>query len=280
MNIGKKSDNQEYNLCGSPLQTVESEKDIGVTVDCKLNFEEHVSEKVNKANKMFAVIRLSFQYLNERSFIPLYKALVRSHLDFASSVWAPSSVKCVEMIEGVQRRATKQLPGMKDLTYPERLERLRLPTLSYRRVRGDMIEVYKMLTGIYDTNATSCLKLWKDMAPRQGTRGHEFKLFPSPAKTSLGQNSFSVRVVKLWNSLPSTLVNAKTVNSFKNRLDRFWSNQDLVYRDFKAKITVTGSRQVTSNSTHTCESDEEELPEPVLETIYKRGRTGNRWYGV
>jgi ribonuclease P/MRP protein subunit RPP40 len=115
-----------------------------VTVDCKLNFEEHVGEKVNKANKMFAVIRQSCQYLNERSFIPLYKALVRSHIDFASSVWAPNSVKCIEMIEGVQRRTTKQLPGMKDLSYPERLESLKLPTLSYRRVRGDMIEGYKI----------------------------------------------------------------------------------------------------------------------------------------
>jgi ribonuclease P/MRP protein subunit RPP40 len=150
MTICKSEESKDYKLCGSTLEQVESENDIGVTVDSELKFEEHIEEKVKKANQMFAVIRRSFHYLSEKSFIPLYKALVRSHLDFASSVWAPTSMKHIEMIEGVQRRATKQLPGMKDLSYAERLEKLKLPTLSYRRARGDMIEVYKILLGIYD----------------------------------------------------------------------------------------------------------------------------------
>ena len=51
------------------------------------------------------------------------------------------------MIENVQRRATKQLPGLKNLTYSERLQKLKLPSLNFRRVRGDMIELYKILNG-------------------------------------------------------------------------------------------------------------------------------------
>ena len=69
----------------------------------------------------------------------LYKSLVRTHLDFASSVWSPFKIKHIEQIESVQRRAIKQLTGMKN--NPKRLRKLKLPTLNYRRLLGDTIEV-------------------------------------------------------------------------------------------------------------------------------------------
>ena len=114
---------------------------------------------MKKATQMFAVIRRTFQHLDEKNFIPLYKSLVRSHLDFASPIWSPMSMKLVEQIESVQRRATKQIPGMRDLTYAERLRKLKLPTLSYRRIRGDMIEIFKIVTGIYDKDNSSQFNL-------------------------------------------------------------------------------------------------------------------------
>ena len=84
--------------------------------------------------------------------MPLYKALVRNHLDYAVSIWSPYKQKYKDAIENVQRRATKQLPGMKDIPYEERLQRLKLLTLAYRQTRGDMIEVYKLLHGKYDSD--------------------------------------------------------------------------------------------------------------------------------
>ena len=130
---------------------------------------------------------------------------------------------------------------MKDLSYAQRLRKLKLPTLSYRRIRGDMIEIFKILTGIYDKGACGFIKLWKDVAPRTGTRGHPLKIYPQQAKSSLRKNSFALRVVNTWNNLPSHVVEAKTVNTFKNRLDSFWSDQELLYDNFKAKISVSGS---------------------------------------
>ena len=108
---------------------------------------------------MFALLRRTFQYINTEFFVLLYKTLVRTHLEFASFVWHPYKSKCIEMIENVQRRATKQLPGLKNLSYPERLRKLKPPTLMFRRIRGDVIELYKILSGKYDREAAPFVKL-------------------------------------------------------------------------------------------------------------------------
>ena len=91
------------------------------------------------------VIRGSFLYMDRTTFKLLYTSLVRPHVEYANQVWSPYLVKHIELIENVQRRATKLIPGLKDYSYQERLELLDLPTPSYRRLRGDMIEVYKKL---------------------------------------------------------------------------------------------------------------------------------------
>ena len=101
-----------------------------------------------------------------------------------------------------------------------------------------MIEVYKILTGKYDKNATHCLKLWKDMAHRASDRGHSMKLYPQRARTELRKNAFAIRTVQTWNSLPEHVVTAPSLNAFKNRLDKHWSNQPIMYENYKSKIDV------------------------------------------
>ena len=83
-----------------------SEKDIGVIIDSNLTFREHMTEKVNKANRVMGVMRRTYTYLDESTFLCLYKALVRPVLEYANQVWAPHSVKDIKIIENVQRRAT------------------------------------------------------------------------------------------------------------------------------------------------------------------------------
>jgi hypothetical protein len=85
---------------------VKEEKDIGVVIDEELSFDKHICNKVNKANSIFAVLK-TFRNLNADIFLPLYKTLVRTHLDYASSVWAPYKKKYIDKIESVQKRATK-----------------------------------------------------------------------------------------------------------------------------------------------------------------------------
>ncbi len=131
MRICKKTEesNYRYKLNSYILEKVPYETDIGVTLDENLTFELHIANKVKKASSMFALIRRIFEFLDISMFVPLYKALVRVHLEYASSVWAPYKKKLIKNLENVQRRATKQLLGMKDKTYEERLRILNLPTL-------------------------------------------------------------------------------------------------------------------------------------------------------
>ena len=95
---------------------------------------------------MLGLIKRNFKYLTIPTFIQLYISMVRSHLDYCSSVWAPYRKGDIEALEKVQKRATKILPGLKNLSYSERLEICKIPTLHYRR---DMIETYKIVSGKY-----------------------------------------------------------------------------------------------------------------------------------
>ena len=246
-----------YKLMGQNIGKTEEEKDIGVIVDSKLKFEKHISEKVNKANSIFAVIRRSFRHLNAETFLPMYKSMVRSQLDYASSIWAPYQKKLVDKIEQVQKRATKQIPGLGNLSYPDRLKKLKLPTLSYRRVRGDMIELYKITKEIYDPAVTSCIKLAKDTNIRHSTRTNEVKIIQQRPKLEIRRNFFAVRASKIWNKLPDNVVKAPSLNSFKNRLDKYWENQDIIY-DYRAEINVTqGSHGPNANPAEDLEPLEE-----------------------
>ena len=91
MNITRTTNegNREYQFLDQNITKINEEKDIGVAIDSELLFEKHICEKVIKANSVFAVIRRTFKYLNAETFLPIYKTLVRTHLEYANSVWAP-----------------------------------------------------------------------------------------------------------------------------------------------------------------------------------------------
>ena len=91
-------------------------------------------------------------------------------------IWSAYKHKYKDALENVQRRATKLINGMSDMSYPDRLRKLKLPTLAYRRIRGDMIELYKLIHGNYDRNTSNIINLYKDLYQgtilRVVTRGH------------------------------------------------------------------------------------------------------------
>ena len=153
-------------------------------------------------------------YLDEKSFLMLYKTLVRPILEYCSSVWYPMFKRDSEALERVQRRATKVLRNRRDLSYPERLFRLKLPSLVYRRRRSDLIQVYRMLHHIDDIDYTKFFTLTEGGQ----TRGHTLKLVKQRTASRLRQFVLGIRVVNDWNSLDEAVVTAESVNAFKTGL--------------------------------------------------------------
>ena len=131
---------KHYHLYNNDGHRIELEQSDGekdrVFVDEILSFNKHIQNQVNKANSIMGLIRRT--YLDEQSFKYLFQTLVRPHIEYAEAVWSPFKVGDIEKIENVQRRATKQVPTLKNMEYNERLKKLKMPTLKYRRMRGDM----------------------------------------------------------------------------------------------------------------------------------------------
>ena len=227
MHLGKKNTRKDYVMMDGDnnpytLEKTEVEKDLGVYIDSKLKFTHHCQEKVNKANKILGYIRHTFKYLNKDSFLLLYKSLVRPHLEFASCIWSPKHKYNIDLIERVQRRATKLIPQIKELSYSDRLKQLNLETLSYRRTRADLLETYRILTNQHQVN-TDChcsqcpSKSMLSPTLNTTTRGHSMKLQIQPS-TGARQNFFSNRVCNIWNSFSEKTVSSKNVDIFKNNV--------------------------------------------------------------
>ena len=137
----------------------------------------------------------------------------KAHLEYANQVWCPHLKKHIEAKENVQRRTSKQIPGLSSLSYEDRLRKLKLPTLAYRRSRGDMIELYKILTGKYDEDVSNFLRTRDEST----TRGHQYNLYKSHSRLDIRKYSFTQRTVEIWNDLTFKVVTAPTTMSSESR---------------------------------------------------------------
>ena len=232
ISLKKEPGTHTYHLGNEHLKNVDEVKDLGVLVDTKLKFQRQTSVKANKANQMWGTVRRAFKHMNPDIFKKLFCAHVRPHVEYAIQFWSPYLRKNIDQIESVQRRATKRIPGFSDLSYKERLLKLDLPTLSYRRLRGSMIEVYKILN-VYDKEVTPQFHI-----KQSATRGHNQRIYVKTAKKHHPQHhSFHHRVANPWNSLPCEVINSPNLNTFKNRLDKHWKHLPIKYdhqaRDFE-----------------------------------------------
>lgn len=196
--------------------TVNQEKDLGVLMTRDMKFSGHISNIVRKANQMLGLIKSSFDYMCPESFLILYKSYVRPHMEYAVQAWSPFLRKDIEALERVQRRATKLVPEIRNLSYENRLQRLNLTTLEERRKRGDLIETYKIITGLEDVASSQFFEENKNRL-----RGNDNKIFKKQSRKNIRKYFFSQRVVDSWNRLRNGIVNATTLNQFKKRYDDY-----------------------------------------------------------
>jgi len=220
----------KYTVGDTMMEVVSEFNDLGITFTQDLSFHEHINKKVKKANSLAGMLRRTFTHLDKDNFKQLFTSIVRPHLEYGAPIWNPHHRKLIDTIEKVQRRATKQLPPMSELSYKERLKLLQLPTLEYRRYRGDMIEAYKLSHKLYDEKAAEGLLNYCNKEDTQyRIRKHRYTLCKEKWSKDVKRFSFKNRISNQWNNLPEAVVNSPTLNTFKNRLDKLWEQNDVMY---------------------------------------------------
>ena len=143
-------------------------------------------------------------------------------------MWGPFSRADQQLVERVQRRATKMVPELRHLSYAEWLQELKLPSVYHCQRRGDMIMAYQLLHGGIDLDPQDFFT----SATGRNTRRHPSRLIKPRAITGIRRNAFSVRVISDWNGLPPTVVSPK-----------HWSS-------FRTALTVTGHKQIAYTILH------------------------------
>ena len=219
LHIGKGNPCNQYYLEDSLLPIVLTEKDLGVLVSNDWTWNQHIDSCIKKAKSCIAWITRNVISRSPEVMLKLYKSLVRPHLEYCVQLWAPMASHgnwtSILAIEDIQRTFTRMIDGIGLLTYENRLENLGLTTLLERRARGDLIETFKILNG-FSNYGDSLFKL-----SRSGK-----KIISRPSdENKFKYEFFSRRVINYWNKLPSSVTDATSVDSFKNKLEKFKKDQ-------------------------------------------------------
>lgn len=203
-----------FTLNNSPIAYKHSHSDLGIIIDSTLRFHEHVFSAATKAGGVALNLLKGTQCRSKNFMLTLLTTHIRPVLEYGSQVWNTGFVGDSTILESVQRRWTKKIDGMSELTYRDRLHQLDLFSVKGRLWRADMIYCWKLFQGL----SPLTLEHFFAPSPNVGTRGHPHKLFVPHSSTEARRRFFSHRIIADWNALPRCVVESSSLGMFKNRL--------------------------------------------------------------
>ncbi|CAH8641175.1 unnamed protein product [Dicrocoelium dendriticum] len=215
LRVGPNDPPTRYLLGGNEVPRVQLQSDLGVLLSSDFKSSEHWKTAARKGFNMLWMIRRSFGIMTTDMFVRLFSAFVRPHLEYCVQACPPCLVRDKMAVERVLRSGTKMVYDLKKLTYPERLRKLDMFSMYYRRLRGDLVLTYRILMGQIGPDLTGLFR-----PTRMPTlRGHPLKLHKPRSDRVLATFRLSRRVIAYWNTLPADVVMAPTLKEFEHRLD-------------------------------------------------------------
>jgi len=206
----------QYKLNSEVIREATHSKYLGVTIDSKLSWSQHIREVISKANKVKGFLQRNLRSLPMSVKANCFKSLVKPILEYACVVWAPHTQKDISNVESVQRRAARFV--FNDYSYhssvTEMLHRLNWPSLSSCRDQLKAITMFKIVHNLIDISPTY-------LTPVTSTynwRGHPLKFQQPATRTDSYLYSFFPSAIKIWNALPDDVILSTTLNQFKSKL--------------------------------------------------------------
>ncbi|XP_065672152.1 uncharacterized protein LOC136089977 [Hydra vulgaris] len=178
MQYGKNNINFNYIVNGSKINNSTHERDLGVNFDTSLKWKKHIVACSSKANAIMGMIKNTFVHLNQHLLKQLYTTFVRPLIEFAAPVWSPNCKGDIEILKRVQHRVTRMIKNLRSLLYEDRLQILGLTTLSERRKRVDLIQIFKIF------NEIKAVDLLNKPVFSKSCRGHSRKYSREQTKLS------------------------------------------------------------------------------------------------
>ena len=219
MHIGHNNMHGNYNMSNQQLPTTDQQRDLGIIITKDLKRQKQTEKSCKTANRVLGFIALNFKNKNKELILPWYKSLVRPHPEHSVQFRSPHLRQDIDKIEKIQRRDTKMIPEIGNHSYLQRIQDIKLIGLVRRRLRGQLIEVFKFLNEFTTASARGLF----DYNHNDRTRNNWAKLIVKHFSTSVAQHFYPIQITSTCNAIPSEVVSSRTVNSFKNTLDKHWA---------------------------------------------------------
>ena len=205
---------------GRVLERTVEEKDIGVLIHESLKPSAQCLKAAKKANQVLGQMARGLHYRDKRTWMNLFRMYCRPHLETCIQAWSPWTKTDIDLLESVQQRAVRMCSGLKGKTYEEKLKEVGLTTLVVRRVRGDMIQVWKTLHKKDDVTPETWFTPVSTTGVGTRNTGDPWNLVRPSFKLDIRKYFWSVRVVDTWNNLPTELKSSSSVTTFKCNYDK------------------------------------------------------------
>ena len=226
--LKKKPPSFTYSINNTSLEWVDTFRYLGVIINNKLKWGDHISAVTVKASRILNLLRRTMQGCRGDAKSRAYTALVRPILEYAAPVWAPHEQKHIDALEKVQRRAARWVSGARwdkqhnswSTSYSDSCHNLQWLTLHQRRLFLCHCQTFKIIRGM------DCIKFTDYFTPKSRLlRSHPYSLSIPQSRINAFRFSYFVNAPFTWNELPPNLIQSSSLSTFKFCLTKFLLNE-------------------------------------------------------